>query len=146
MGHPVPSRLSEEERELLRAFRRGRQPEGGFHHVHHVRLARLYLLEAPPDVAVPRYCRDLVRFATALGAPEKYHETITRAFLLLVAERIARSGPGATFEEFAAAHPDLLEWEPSILSRYYRPETLASDFARRSFVMPDAGVGGQTLY
>jgi hypothetical protein len=143
---PFRGRHPGEERGLLRAFRSGRPPEGGFHHVHHLRLARLYLLEAEPDVAVPRYCRDLRRFATALGAPEKYHETITRAFLLLVAERMARSGPGADFDEFAAAHPELLEWEPSILSRYYRPETLGSELARRSFVLPDAGVGGHTLY
>jgi hypothetical protein len=126
---------------LLRCFRAGRSPEGGFHHVHHVRLARLYLLQAPADLALPRYCRDLRRFAAALGAPDKYHETITRAFLLLVSERMARSGPGRDFEAFAADHPDLLEWKPSILSRYYRPETLASDFARTSFVLPDAGVG-----
>jgi hypothetical protein len=134
------SGASSADRLILRDFRAGRRPREGFHHVHHVRLARLYLLQAPPDVAVPRYCRDLRRFATALGAPGQYHETISRAFLLLVAERIARCGPGRSFEEFAAQHPELLEWKPSILSRYYRPETLASDFARRSFVLPDAGL------
>jgi hypothetical protein len=130
-----------EERKLLRDFEAGRRPEGGFPHARHVRLARLYLLAAPPDVALPLYCRDLRRFATALGAPEKYHETITRAFTLLVAERIARGGAGESFEDFAVANPDLLLWEPSILSRYYRRETLASPFARRCFVLPDAGVG-----
>lgn len=139
---PLRDRVTPEERRLLRDFRAGRPPEGGLPHAQHVRLARLYLLEEPPDVAVPRYCRDLRRFAAALGAPEKYHETITRAFLLLVAERMARTGPGDRFEEFAARHPDLLAWRPSVLERYYRPETLASAFARRHFVLPDAGLAG----
>lgn len=34
-------------------------------------------------------------------------------------------------------HADLLAWQPSILDRYYRAETLDSDRARRTFVMPD---------
>ena len=33
--------------------------------------------------------------------------------------------------------PDLLAWKPSALDRLYTPETLASDRARRVFVMPD---------
>jgi hypothetical protein len=31
----------------------------------------------------------------------------------------------------------LLTWQPSILNRYYSKELLASDLARRTFVMPD---------
>ena len=30
-----------------------------------------------------------------------------------------------------------LAWEPSILDRYYRKETLSSEQARRVFVFPD---------
>ena len=32
---------------------------------------------------------------------------------------------------------DLLTWKPSILERYYTSDTLFSDRARRSFVLPD---------
>jgi hypothetical protein len=36
------------------------------------------------------------------------------------------------------AHPDLLAWKPSVLeARYYREETLWSDRARQTFVLPD---------
>ena len=76
------------------------------------------------------------RFADAKGATGLYHETITWAFLLLIAERQARN-PAATWEEFEAANPDLLAWKPSILERYYSKELLASDLARRTFLMPD---------
>jgi hypothetical protein len=48
-----------------------------------------------------------------------------------------REGARATSEEFVARHPDLITWKPSILDRYYRPETLRSDLARRVFVLPD---------
>jgi len=48
-----------------------------------------------------------------------------------------QNAPGADWEPFARANPDLLTWRPSILERYYLPETLASDAARRVFVLPD---------
>jgi hypothetical protein len=34
-----------------------------------------------------------------------------------------------TWTEFAAAHPELLAWKPSILDRYYSEELLRSDLA-----------------
>ena len=45
--------------------------------------------------------------------------------------------PVLTLEAFAAANMDLLSSRPSILDRYYRAGTLASERARRSFVLPD---------
>ena len=54
----------------------------------------------------------------------------------LIHERMRR-GAEASWEEFAAANPDLLTWRPSILAAYYREETLRSDLARASFVLPD---------
>jgi hypothetical protein len=48
---------------------------------------------------------------------------------------------GATsWEDFCRDNPDVLTWRPSILDRYYRPETLGSDLARRVFVLPDRGL------
>ena len=41
--------------------------------------------------------------------------------------------PAASWEVFSAANPDLFAWRPSILDRYYQPETLNSDLARRVF-------------
>jgi hypothetical protein len=64
-----------------------------------------------------------------------YHETITWAFLLLIAERQART-PANTWEAFAAANRDLLSWKPSVLERYYAKDVLQSELARRVFVMP----------
>ena len=56
------------------------------------------------------------------------------AFLSLIAERLAGES-FADFESFAAANPDLMQ--KSALVRWYAPERLNSDLARRAFLLPD---------
>lgn len=128
-------RLTDED--LLRRFEDTTLPAASFHHREHVRVAWLYLRQEEPVAALSRFSEGLKRFAAANGADGLYHETITWAYLLLIRERMERQGTGSTWEEFARNNPDLLGWKPSILDRYYRPETLGSDLARRTFVMPD---------
>lgn len=57
-----------------------------FHHAHHVRAAFLYLCRYPALDALRRFCESRMKFATANGKPNLYHETITWAFLLLIRE------------------------------------------------------------
>ena len=82
-----------------------------------------------------------MNFASANGKPDRYHETITWAFLLLIRERVARwcqqSGRQPGWDEFARDNSDLLAWKGNILRQYYRDETLASELAKRTFVFPD---------
>jgi hypothetical protein len=47
-----------------------------------------------------------------------------------------RAGRDRTWEDFACRNADLLRWSPSALADYYAPEVLASDLARRVFVLP----------
>lgn len=122
---------------LLQQFEDGTLPGSAFHHREHVRVAWLYLKTEPPLAALHCFAEGLQRFAAAQGAAGLYHETITWAYLLLIRERMEREGAGTTSEEFVDRNPDLLAWKPSILDRYYRPETLGSELARRVFVMPD---------
>lgn len=121
------------DREFVAAFESGTLPPASFHHRDHVRLAWIYLHEEPLIRALARFTENLKRFAGNSGL---YHETITFAFLFLIHERMQRC-EAATFEEFAIANEDLFAWKPSILDRYYSAETLGSDLARRTFVMPD---------
>ena len=107
-----------------------------FHHRQHVNVAWLFVQTYGMPNALGEFSTAIKRFADAKGATGLYHETITWAFLLLIAERQA-GHPAATWEEFAAANPDLLVWKPSILERYYSKELLASDLAKRTFLMPD---------
>lgn len=124
------------EREFVEAFEACTLPASSFHHADHVRLAFLYLREEPLLPALQRYVTNLRRFADAHGATGLYHETITYAFMFVIHERMQR-GSFDDFDTFADLNPDLLTWKPSVLDRYYTPETLASERARRSFVMPD---------
>lgn len=112
-------------------------PEDRFHHADHIHAAWLYLTRFPAPDAIARFSRALRAYAASLGKPNRYHETITWAYLLLINERIRRTESIATWDQFAAAHPDLFNWKNSILLRYYREDTLHSDLARRVFVMPD---------
>lgn len=124
--------------ELLARFEDGSLPNGAFHHEQHVRVAWMLVRRYGMPDALGRFSQALKRFAEAKGAVGLYHETMTWAYLFLVAERIAR-GPGESWERFAADNQDLLTWKPSLLDRYYAPETLTSDLARRTFIMPDKG-------
>jgi len=126
--------------ELVSYFEAGTDPPGGFHHAEHVRVAWWYARRHPWVAALARFQAALRRFAEARGKPERYHETITTAFMALVAERLDASGADLDWDGFAARNGDLLVWSPSILDRYYEPETLASDRARRVFVLPDRGL------
>ena len=107
-----------------------------FHHADHVRMAWLFVTDYGMPAALDRFPAALRRFADAKGATSLYHATITWAFLLLIHERQMRQ-PAADWTAFATANPDLLAWKPSVLDRFYTRETLRSEVARQTFVMPD---------
>ena len=119
----------------LARFEAGAVDETTFSHAEHVRLAFEMLQRLPFDAALARYAAGLRRLATRVGRPERYHATITVAFLAAVAERRARSG-AATWNDFQAAAPELLDRR--CLERWYPAELLASDLARGTFVLPPA--------
>lgn len=122
--------------ELISDFEQGRAP-GAFHHADHVRVAFAYVSELPILEAVAKFSAALKRFALAKNKPNLYHETITWAYLLLIRESLARADRPQSWEEFSEANPDLLAWKDGILRKLYRPETLAADLARHTFILPD---------
>ena len=123
--------------QLIQQFEDGTTPADTFHHVDHVRLAFQYLHRYPVLAALENFSAALKKFAAAQGKAERYHETITWAYLLLIRERIARAEQTQTWEEFAEHNPDLLIWKGGVLAALYTPETLASELARTVFVLPD---------
>jgi hypothetical protein len=123
---------------LVSEFEQGRAP-GAFHHADHVRVAFAYISHFSFLEAIEKFSAALRRFAISKGKPNLYHETITWAYLLLIRERIARTGCTQTWQNFAARNPDLLVWKGGALADLYRQETLNSDLARQTFVLPDRG-------
>lgn len=122
--------------ELLEKFLDTTLPADQFHHHQHVQVAWMFVQKYGMPLAISEFSAAIKRFADAKGATGLYHETITWAFLFLIADRQARQ-PNETWEGFQAANADLMSWKPSILERYYSKELLASDLAKRSFLMPD---------
>jgi hypothetical protein len=124
--------------ELIDRFERGEIPADAFHHSDHVQLAFAYLNQYPVLEALEKFVSVLKRFASAIGKPQLYNETITFAYFFLIRERMASSHSlTTTWEEFCHQNPDLIVWKEGILSRYYNQDTLKSDLARSVFLFPD---------
>jgi len=111
-----------------------------FDHEAHVYLGWLYLEEMPLLDAIDQFSSALQRLTAKLGVPAKYHATITWFFMLLIAERRARTR-GDDWFSFRRCNSDLFGRRPGIIGRYYSSELLASDYARQSFVLPDRLLG-----
>ena len=123
--------------ELLSGFEDCTLGNEGFHHEEHVRVAFLYLARYPALQALERFSSALRRFAEAHGKSMLYHETVTWAYILLIRERLARAEFAQTWPEFRAQNPDLFDRERDILKKYYQTETLRSELAKRTFLLPD---------
>ncbi len=109
-----------------------------FRHTDHVEAA-WRLARSPGGLDGLGRLVDFLRdMAERHGMPGRYHETLTWGWYFLIRERMARGGPDASWESFAAANPDLLDG--TAIGRLYRPETLRSDRARGVFVLPDRGI------
>ncbi len=131
------ARLTKDDRRFISDFEALGIPPDKFRHRDHVRLAFLYLCQLPPLDAVSRFSTSLQRFATHHGKSGLYHETITWAFVFLIRERMTRAGKQCSWRTFARANPDLILEGKSLLKKYYRDETLTSDLARTTFLLPD---------
>lgn len=117
----------------------------GFHHAEHVHVTWLLLQRYPPLEVLRRVSCGLRKLTAAHGLAEKYHETITWAYTLLILERMERGGRDQDWETFAASNPALLNNGKSILSAYYHTDTLNSDLARNIFLLPDRGTAQLNL-
>jgi hypothetical protein len=122
--------------ELLRQFEDTSLPAAEFSHRQHVRVAWFFVRRHGMPGALTAFSDALRRFADAKGAHQLFHVTVTWAYLLLIHERQERCR-AAAWDRFALENADLLTWKPSVLDRYYTADTLWSERARRSFVMPD---------
>ena len=122
--------------ELLRRFEEVRLPAGSFDHEAHVRTAFLCLKKYGFIDGLGRYRTGLKQFAIRAGVPDKYHETVTCALLVLIQERIMQAADDQDWPTFVAENPDLLIWKGGPLVDDYDEEILSSDAARRTFLLP----------
>ena len=123
--------------ELVARFEAGTLAPADYHHREHVRIAYAMLRGVDLGAAAQRFRRALSAYAAAIGAAAKYHETLTWAYLVLIAERMAGDDRGGS-QAFLAAHPELLDHRGGALARHYDVAAItASPVARRVFVLPE---------
>jgi hypothetical protein len=105
-----------------------------FGHREHVHLTWLAVRRLGVPDAIRVISRGIQRTARYAGAPQKYHETVSRAWVELVGHHVAeRDEP--EFAAFADHHTALLD--KRLLTRFYSPSTLAGSRARTDWVEPD---------
>jgi hypothetical protein len=102
-----------------------------FHHRDHVRVTYLYIHAFGEAGTRERLGPAILRYAEARNGGGKYHETITQAWIGLV----AACADAGSFETMLAAHPELLDKD--LLNRYYSAQRLKSAEARTRWMEPD---------
>ena len=95
----------------------------GFGHRQHLELTWRTLEEHEPDTALALIAEAIRHLAAAHGAPDKYHATITSAWVHCVAVHRERS-PAPDFDAFIARNPQLLNQR--LLDEHFSPELLAA--------------------
>jgi hypothetical protein len=107
---------------------------GGFGHREHLELAWTCLDRYDLATAHDAVKTAVTSLAQRHGMPERYHETITRSWVHVVA--LHRSLHAAdSFDAFIAAHPALLTKD--LLGRHYSQPLLRSQAARTAWAEPD---------
>ena len=130
-----PHELSEDDRDFRSAFEACISAPAEFNHEAHVRLAYVYLVEGDVESAVQRMRAALLNFLEHNDIPRsKFHETITRAWVLAVRHFMNKS-TSASAADFMAKNPDLLD--SRIMLTHYSASVLFSADARAAFVEPD---------
>jgi len=120
--------------EFLRQLEAGTLPPAEFSHRGHLRAGFLYLKAHDFPGALVAMKRAIQTIAAALGKSTLYHETLTVAYLALVAERLDEEPAGLGFDAFLERYPELLSRE--YFERYYPRGVLDAPEARRTFVLP----------
>lgn len=132
-------KLSAEDREFRSAFESCSVAPSEFNHEAHVRLAYIYLAEGDTDSAARKMRESLLAFLEHNSIPPgKFHETLTRAWVLAVRHFMNVSGNksgSASADDFIAKNPELLD--SRIMLTHYSASVLFSADARESFVGPD---------
>jgi len=128
------SLISDEE--YLASFVEHRIPVRSFDHYGHVRVAWLLLQQRSLDDALSTMCDGIETLAKQVGAPEKYHRTITEALMRLIVHGGAADA-AVSWDAFVRANPKLMHNVRGLLAEYYSTDRLMDAVARATFVQPD---------
>jgi hypothetical protein len=120
---------------LAAALEDGSLDARSFPHAAHLAVALHYVRSHGADEGGTRMAAALRAYVAAQGASRVYHETLTRAWIELVASADAASPGCAGIDELLRHHPQLADL--ALPTRHYSPGLLRSEEARARFVAPD---------
>ncbi|MBU2862468.1 hypothetical protein KO489_01280 [Reinekea forsetii] len=114
-----------------------RFPVPDFNHKAHVRLAYIYIVEHGVSESVDVMKRSLYSLLQHAGIDpaEKYHATLTQAWLQAVNHFIVAGEAYDDFEQFIEHNPKLLD--TNVMFTHYSKELLFSPEAREAYVSPN---------
>jgi hypothetical protein len=116
--------------EFLQAFHNCELPASWFRHGDHLRLAWLHLHRVPADEALQRVRTGIRRFAAHHGVSHIYHDTLTTAWVRLLATHREPD-----FAQFMRENEPRLNRD--LLYRFWTPDALNSEAAKREWLAPD---------
>jgi hypothetical protein len=120
--------------EFLAAFESAAISRPDWTHEAHVRMAWLYLSRLPFAEALHQVRTGIQKLNARIGSPDGYHETITVAFVRVIASRLER---GECYAAFRERNPEVFDRKLGALLHHYTKERLYSAEARRAFIDPD---------
>ena len=129
-------RTSIEDQDFRRDFESCKYLPAEFNHRAHIRLAYVYLSDHETDSAHQLMRSALLSFLEYHGVDVlKYHETVTRAWIMAV-RHFMENTPGCESSDiFIDKNPGMLD--SKIMLTHYSAEVLFSDDARSKFVEPN---------
>ena len=123
----------------IESFERLEIPVESWTHRAHLTVAYLYLRELPLEEAIARMRSGLgailAHFQIQQTATQGYHETLTVAWMRIIAAMMAAYGPCDSPDAFLEQHPHLTS--RFLLRLYYTRPRIMSAQARAGFVEPD---------
>ncbi|HWO92284.1 MAG TPA: hypothetical protein VNP53_09990 [Methylomirabilota bacterium] len=121
--------------DFLRAFFSAELSNSDFHHRDHLRLTWLMVWRHGPTDAEAAVTAGIQHFAAVHGHAARYHDTMTRFWVRLVAHAVANKPEIQDFEAFLAAYPMVLD--PTLPFRHWRREAMFTPEARAEWREPD---------
>jgi hypothetical protein len=132
----VKHKASTSDQSFRTAFEACRFLPGEFNHRAHVRLAYVYLVDHDTDAAHQLMQQALLNFLRHNGVDvSKYHETMTKAWIMAVRHFMERSPAFESSEAFMTCNPRMLD--SKIMMTHYSAEVLLSEEAHARFVEPN---------
>ncbi len=130
--------ISQADRAFRESFESGKTSPAEFDHRAHLRLAYIYLAGSGTEEAYRAMRAALYAFLDHHSIDvAKYHDTLTRAWVMAVRHFMERTRSCACADELIDRNPELLD--SKIMLTHYSSKLLFSEKARSEFVEPDIG-------